>query len=68
MEPETLARWFPVFRDFLIVICAVFMLSYETVVVAHPSEVVIGAAGMLLVSPAAFRLDAWRRNGKSHDE
>lgn len=63
VDPEALSRWVPVVRDFVIVAVASFMLLYETVAVASPNQYVLGAAGMLLVSPAALRIDRRRRNG-----
>lgn len=61
MDPETLNLWVPVVRDIAIVIVCSFILIWQTVFATEPNGLLIGAACTLLVSPAAFRLDASRR-------
>lgn len=67
VEPETVSKWFPVYRDFAIVTVGLFMLIYETIF-AVPNPLIVAAAGAALTLPVGFRIDARRRNGSDDDD
>ncbi len=63
MDPDVLAAWTSILRDFVIVFLAAFMLVYETVWVT-PNAYIVGAGLALLGVPPALRLDSRRREKK----
>lgn len=72
MSPDTFKAWQPVFRDFVIVLVASFILLHETLVSPDPNGYLIGAGLTLLGAPAALRADALKRksneNGNDKDD
>lgn len=66
MNPDNFNAWVPIFRDFVIVLLATFILGYETVWTPDPNAYLIGAALTMLGAPAAMRVDQLRKrtNGK----
>lgn len=67
MQPETLEKWFPVFRDFSIVAVCLFLLIFEAIFTT-PNPIIIGLVGTALIGPAALRMDAGRRKKQQDDE
>lgn len=65
MDPERIAKWFPVFRDFAIVCVALGLLIFETVF-RTPNAVAFGLIGSLLMGPAWVRFNNSRK--KDDDE
>jgi hypothetical protein len=63
VDPDVLRAWQTIFRDFVIVLLAAFMLIYETVWVT-PNAYIVGAGLTLLGIPPALRLDRRRRDKK----
>lgn len=65
-DPDRVGEWFPLVRDAAILTVALFLLVYEAVFTT-PNALVIGAAGSLLVAPAALRIDERRRRTQTED-
>lgn len=55
------AAWLRIFRDFVVVLLACFILIYETVRVPSPSPELLAVALVLLGLPPVLRLDEKRR-------
>lgn len=60
-DAKAVREWVKIFRDLVITFTAAFMLIYETVEIASPNPIVIGAGLTLLGIPPALRLDAFFR-------
>lgn len=67
MEPESLSKWFPVFRDFAIVTTALGALVYEVAFTA-PNALIIGLIGSILLGPSWVRFSNRRKAGDSSDD
>lgn len=66
VEPETLSEWFPVFRDFAVVIVALSLLVYEAAFTT-PNEIIIASIGAILVYPSAIRFQNRKPTGGKDD-
>lgn len=62
--PAELRQGQRILRDFTILFLGAFILLWQTLFVATPNPLLIGAGLVLLGLPPAFRLDA--RNGEDH--
>ncbi len=63
MDPDVLAAWTSILRDFVIVVLAAFLLIYEAVFTI-PNAYIVGAGLALLGVPPALRLDGRRKQKK----
>jgi hypothetical protein len=57
LDPATVRAWQRIARDILIVVLGAFMLTWQTVIVALPNPLLVGAGLVLLGLPPALRLD-----------